>query len=161
MARASFRFLDSKQAETILPQMFDILFTNMNNIAPTGNSYDEDKAMWLSFMFSSVNKGPQQILLMYSDEELVGYFQYSIDGNTLFAEEIEIRPDYQRTFLFTLFFRYLMSIMPKNIEYIKANIHKDNLNSQTIAGKLGMQIVGENKNKISWHLIGPVDKFKK
>ena len=161
MSRAKFCFLDAKQAEAVLPQMFDILFTNMNKIAPTGNSYDEDKATWLSFMYPSVNKGPQQIILMYADEALAGYFQYSIDGNTLFAEDIEISPDYHRTFLFTLFFRYLMSIMPKNIEYIKANIHKTNLNSQTIAGKLGMQIVGENKNKISWQLIGPVDKFKK
>lgn len=50
MSRISFCFFDWAQSEDILPQMFDILFTNMRKIAPTGNSYEDDKQVWLSSM---------------------------------------------------------------------------------------------------------------
>ena len=76
--------------------VFDILFTNMNEIAPTGNSYEDDRQMWLSSM-TSVQRKEKQILLMYVGEILAGYFQYCIERDTMLIEEIEIAPDYQRT----------------------------------------------------------------
>ncbi len=48
MGKATFQFLNKTQAEVMLPQMFDILFTNMSKIAPTGGSYAQDKQIWMA-----------------------------------------------------------------------------------------------------------------
>lgn len=160
MTEMTFSFFDKNESEKILPEMYDILFTNMNNIAPTGNSYETDKKIWLSFMLPSIEKGNKHIILMYVDKTLAGYFQYNINGDVMMVEDIQIKPEFHRTMLFCGFFKYFINIVPRNVVCIEANIHKNNMNSQTIAKKLGMQIVGENKNKISWHLKGTMDKFK-
>lgn len=158
MSDISFRFYNKTQSKEILPQMFDILYSNMSRIAPTGNSYDKDKQLWLSFMESAPAEN-QQIILMYVDDILAGYFQYSINKDTIVIEEIEIKPEHQRTALFYRFFKYAVSIAPKDIFYAEAYINKYNSNSKTIAGKLGMQIIGENQNGSSWHLRGELKEF--
>ena len=158
MGRISFKFLDRMRSEDILPQMFDILFTNMNKIAPTGNSYEDDKKTWLSNMISAQRK-EGETLLMYVGETLVGYFQYRIDRDVMLIEEIEILPDYQRTTLFYSFVKFAANIVPPNIVHLEAYVNKSNLNSQGIAEKLGMKIVGENKNGLSWHYQGELTFF--
>ena len=160
MSKISFCFFDWARSEDILPQMFDILFTNMSKIAPTGNSYEEDKQMWLSSMTAGQGK-EKQILLMYVGEILAGYFQYCIDGDTMMIEEIEIVPDYQRTVLFYHFLKFVADILPKDIVYVSASINKCNSNSQRIAEKLGMKIVGENKSGRSWRYQGEWIRFKR
>ena len=72
MAIISFCSFDQTKSDVLLPQMFEILSTNMKKIAPTGNSYEEDKKIWLSYMIPSLKE--KQIILMYVDEVLVGYF---------------------------------------------------------------------------------------
>ena len=158
MGKIAFRFFDREQSEYILPQIFDILATNMNRIAPTGNSYEDDKQMWMSHM-TTLQKN--QILLMYVDEKLSGYFQYCIEQDVMLIEEIQIVPNYQRTVLFYRFFRFAASMIPTDVVYVEAYVNKRNWNSQQIAKKLGMKIVGENKNGHSWHYQGELASFKK
>ena len=70
--------LDSAKSDVLLPQMFDILATNMSKITPTNNSYEDDKRIWLSYM-TPARIEDCRILLMYVGEVLAGYFQYHID----------------------------------------------------------------------------------
>ena len=158
MAEISFCSFDQTQSDVLLPQMFEILSTNMNKIAPTGSGYEEDKKIWLSYMIPSLKE--KQIILMYVDEVLAGYFQYSTNINTVLIEEIEILPDYQRTLLFYRFLKYISKIIPENIEYAEAYINKSNSNSQRIAQKLGLQIVGENPNGHSLRYRGKLRSAK-
>ena len=160
MAQVSFRDFDPMKSEALLPQMFHILSTNMGKIAPTGNSSEEDMKIWLSYMTSEQIK-EKQILLMYVGEALAGYLQYSIHENIVLIEEIEIAPEYQRTVLFYHFLKYVGSILPNHIEYTEAYINKHNSNSQRIAQKLGMRIVGENPNGHSFRYRGELSSFKK
>lgn len=159
MGKATFQFLNRTQEEVILPQMFDILFTNMSKIASTGGSYAKDKQMWMAYMTSEAGKN-QQIILMYVDEVLAGYFQYSVKKDTILIEEIEIMPKYQRTLLFYRFFKYVSSVIPTDAIYVEAYVNKGNKNLMTIAKKLGMQIVGENRTGTSWHYQGETKKYK-
>ncbi len=160
MGKITFQFFNKTQEEVILPQMFDILFTNMNKIAPTGNSYAKDKQEWVAYMASAAENNTQ-IILMYVDEILSGYFQYSIKNDTMLIEEIEIIPKFQRTLLFYSFFKYMSSIIPKSVIYIEAYVNKRNGNSMVIAKKLGMQIMGENRTGTSWHYQGKIKKYRK
>lgn len=140
--------------------MFDILFTNMNRIAPTGDGYAKDKQEWIAYMTSEA-KDNREIILMYVDEILSGYFQYSIINDTMLIEEIEITPKFQRTLLFYSFIKYMSGIIPRSVVYIEAYVNKQNENSMTIAKKLGMQIVGENRTGTSWHFQGEIKKYRK
>ena len=160
MAKALFCNFDPMKSEVLLPQMFHILSTNMGEIAPTGNSCEEDMKIWLSYMTSERIK-EMQILLMYVGEALAGYFQYSIHKDSILIEEIEIAPEYQRTLPFYRFLKYIGSVIPENIKYAEAYINKHNPNSQRIAQKLGMQIVGENPSGHSFRYRGELSSFKK
>ncbi len=160
MGKTTFQFFNRTQEEVILPQMFDILFTNMNKIAPTGDGYAKDKQEWIAYMTSEA-KNNQQIILMYVDEILSGYFQYSIINDTMLIEEIEVTPKFQRTLLFYSFIKYMSSIIPKSVIYIEAYVNKRNENSMVIAKKLGMQIMGENRTETSWHFHGKIKKYHK
>lgn len=159
MAGISFCSFDHTKSDVLLPQMFEILSTNMNKIAPTGNSYAQDQKIWLSYMEPNL-KG-KQIILMYVGEVLAGYFQYSMGESTVLIEEIEILPDYQRTLLFYRFLKYMSNIIPENIKYAEAYINKGNANSQRIAQKFGLKIVGENPNGRSFRYRGEFASFKK
>lgn len=160
MGKITFRYFDREQPEKILSQMFDVLFTNMSAIAPTGNSYHDDKQIWMSYMTSEMGKR-HQIILMYTDETLAGYFQYCVTEDTVLIEEIEILPEYQRTFLFYYFFKQIRGEIPDNIRYVEAYINKANWNSMKIAKKLGMEIIGENRTGKSWHYRGEMKDLKK
>lgn len=48
MTGISFRYLQKPPAPDVLDEIFGILATNMRVIAPTGMTYEEDKAQWLS-----------------------------------------------------------------------------------------------------------------
>ena len=90
---------------------------------------------------------------------MAGYFQYGVEGDALCVDEIEISPAYQRTLLFYRFCRFAAGRLPEGVSRVRAYINKNNRNSQTIAGKLGMKAVGENKSGSSWLYEGPIEKL--
>ena len=42
-----FKFFDKSKVSEIFPVLFDILYENMEKIAPFGKSYEDAKAEWL------------------------------------------------------------------------------------------------------------------
>ena len=64
MTAPTFRFLEKPPAPEILDEIFDILATNMRVIAPTGMTYEEDKAQWLSCVPPALEKEARQIILI-------------------------------------------------------------------------------------------------
>ena len=85
-----FSFLKKQCAENILPILFEILYSNMSVIAPTGNTYEQDFQLWQSSVAPALSKQQRQIVLMYSDDEIVGYFQYYVNDSVFMMEEIQI-----------------------------------------------------------------------
>ena len=160
MSRFTFRKLDKTHATEILPAMFRILYTNMTKIAPTGYTYEEDEAVWLSYVSEQMEQEFPEYLLMYVEDTLIGYFQYSIDGDTLLVDEVEIVPEYQRTMAFYRLCVHLYQTLPDHIQWIASYVNKGNTNSLQINQKLGLQIVGENKSGTSWYLRGDTSKAK-
>lgn len=151
----TFQSVSNNEIESVAPSLFRILSDNMGAIAPTGNTYDEDYQMWSSYVLSddfwTLNR---QIILMLVGDEIVGYFQYCIVDDTLTAEEIEIDRRFQRTALFGRFLRFVQTQIPTEVKFIEAYVNKLNTNSQRITSKLGLRIIGENKNGKSWRYRG-------
>ena len=154
MGKYTFVELDKSDTAQILPNLFSILYNNMNRIAPSGCSYAEDEAMWLAYMEQQMHLPYPKIILMYVHDALAGYFQYSVSGNTLMVDEVEIKHEYQRTMLFFSLCRYLCEQLLPKVEYIEAYVNKGNSQSLRINKKLGLEIVGENKSGRSWLLRG-------
>lgn len=161
-----FLYVDKLKTEKYLQDIFEILHSNMSIIAPTGNSYKEDFKMWASAIIEAVDKEQREIILMYVDNLLVGYFQYylNIDKNSLMMEEIQIRKAYQGTGLFSKFYKWFLKQLPKNIKYVEAFANKRNIKSQAILSHMGLICVGENKNGNSLYYKGEylnlLDKYK-
>ena len=161
MPKITFCKLDKSNASATLPSLFRILHSNMSKIAPTGCRYEEDDALWLSYMAPQMKQAYPEFVLMYVGETLAGYFQYSIEGDTLTVDEVEIIPEYQRTVLFYRLCIYLCGRIPDQVQHVESFVNKQNRNSLKINRKLGLEIAGENRNGKSWHLRGDDEKIKK
>ena len=144
MERFRFEYLDKSRKDEWLPRLFDLLYNNMKDFVSGGMSYGEEREAFLSAVGPALEKEPRQIILMRRGETLAGYFQYYVNGGTFMVEEIQIVQEFQGTTLLAALFRYLSRELPEGIERIAAYAHKNNLHSQTIMGKLGMEPAGES-----------------
>ena len=146
MGRFCFEFLDKTQKDCWLPKLFEILYHNMKDIAPSGVSYEEEREEWLSAVGPALDKAPRQIILIHAGAYLVGYFQYYVNGGIFMVEEIQLVPEYQGTTLLFALFRFLGNVLPDEIETLAAYAHKSNVRSQRIMKKLGMEQAGGNED---------------
>ncbi len=150
----SFALADKNHLEPILPKLFKLLNTNMGQIAPTGNSYDQDYEIWHSGICTAMQQPCRQIVLMYCDEDIVGYFQYDIHSDTLMMEEIQIEQSYQGKGIFSALYSWLVRRLPSDIKTVEAYAHKKNAKSKGILEHLGLQQIGVSKNGNSYHYKG-------
>lgn len=147
-------FLRKADAESVLPELFEILHSNMSRIAPTGNSYEEDFSMWISCIRPALQKEPRQILLLLDGEKIAGYFQYYVNDGVFMMEEIQFREAYRGTGIFSELYRCLVKTIPGDTRYVEAYANKKNEKSIAVLTHLGLEIVGENKNGSSYHFRG-------
>ncbi|MBP3570805.1 MAG: GNAT family N-acetyltransferase [Clostridia bacterium] len=163
MTGISFRYLQKPPTPDILDEIFDILATNMRVIAPTEMTYEEDKAQWLSCVPPALEKEARQIILICDRDELIGFFQYYItaDRSVFMMEEIQFKPAYHGNGLFGDLYRYLIPRLPANIQAVEAYADKRNKKSLAVLSHLGLTVIGENKNGISYRLRGSYAELKK
>jgi len=151
--------LNKQEKEYWLPRLFDLLYENMQEIAPSGLPYEAEKAAWLSNVLPALEKAPRQILLCFADGALVGFVQYYTRKELLMVEEVQLRKDYHRSFLFYRLGKHLLSILPTGITVVEAYAEKRNLHSRRLMQKLGMGIVAEEGPFL--HLRGNADPMKR
>lgn len=154
MGRIIFRTMEKQEYKNILPQLFHVLYTNMSSLAPTGCTYEEDRKLWLSYILPELDSGRKEIMLMVLGDSVVGYGQYSITGDTLEMDEVELLPRYQRTKVFYRFCQYMIAALPETVQFVSSYVRKDNFHSISIHEKLGMERLGENKSGTSWRYRG-------
>ena len=156
MTGISFRYLEKPPSPALLDEIFTILAANMRVIAPTGLTYEEDRAQWLSCVPPALEKDARQIILIYDRDELIGFFQYYVtaDRAVFMMEEIQFKPAYHGSGLFGDLYRYLIPRLPADIQAVEAYADKRNAKSLAVLAHLGLTVIGENKNGISYRLRG-------
>ena len=127
-----FIYLDKKQVTQTAPVLFEILYANMNKIAPTGNTKTVDREFWIKNWLLSMEKEYRQVVCMYFGGVLAGYFQYSLQADTLFLEDIQIEKKFQGKGLFSALFRWLIGQLHSSICFVRANSDKRNTKLQGI-----------------------------
>ena len=149
--------LNKAEKDCWLPMLFDILYENMREIAPSGMSYEEEKLQWLSQVSPALDKAPRQIILGLVGEEPVGYVQYYLRQQMLMVEEIQLKREYQKTNLFYGFWKCLVSIVPEDLETVEAYADKRNLDSIRLMERLGMTACETDGQFV--HMRGAVGKM--
>ena len=152
--KIKFVFLQKESISDILPTLFAILHSNMSVIAPTGNEYDEDFTIWSDGFRRSLEDTGRQVVLIYANGALIGFFQYSINNETFRMEEFQLLKEYHGVGVFQKLYGYLSEVVPGSVKTVEAYAHKNNHKSQGILEHLGLQIVGENKSGNSYHYSG-------
>ena len=158
---ASFCFLDKNEKEMWLPNFFDLFYENMQKIAPSESTYDEERERWISTVSEALEKEPRRIIVCSVNGEFAGFLMYYVRKNLLMVEELQIKKKYQMPLLFYQLCKYLGEKLPKEIEYIEAYAHKQNVNSQGIMNVLGMEKIDDSRYPHLIHLRGSFQKAKK
>ncbi len=160
MKKVSFRSIKDTDINITLDLLFDILHGNMSIIAPTGESYDDDKAMWVSGVTQALTNPNRSIVIINSGDETIGFFMYSVSSNLLKMEEIQFVPEFQGNGVFRALFNYLFNLIPEEVEHVEAFANKKNIKSQRILEHLKLENVGENKNGNSYRYYGEYQNMK-
>lgn len=144
--RFFFRQMKIEDIPVYINEMFEILSGNMNEIAPTGNTFDEDFMSWSECVVTALQAGRRNIILIFSDEKLCGFFQYFVNDTTFRMDEIQFTKEYQGSGLFSELYRYLTTIIPPDTKFADAFSRKENKKSQGILKHLGLKESGESQN---------------
>lgn len=150
--------LNNREKDQWLPKLFDLLYENMASFM---GDYASEKEQWLSNVSPALDKAPRQIILCLTGKEIVGFAQYYTRDSLLMVEEVQIKEEYQNTFLFYRLCRHLMHSLTEGITTIEAFAEVRNLKSQKLMGKLGMEIIDANPESPFVHLRGSAATVKK
>lgn len=145
-----FVMMQSEEFTTYENELFEILYSNMNELSPTGNSKEEDHKIWLHYFRKSITTDTKVILIL-NDEELIGYFQYRIKEDTMYMDEIEIKKAYQHTGVFITLMHYVVNMQDtKNVRCAEAYVNKSNDSSNVVFTHWKFEIIGENSSGKSY-----------
>ena len=131
-------FLDKSQKDLWFPQLFDLYYENMHQIAPSGLSRDDERSRWLAAVSPALEKEPRKIILCTDGDTLPGYIQYYTRDDLVMVEEIQIAKDWQNTLLFSQMCRFLARQLPPDIRRIEAWADRRNTASQRLMDRLSM-----------------------
>lgn len=139
--------------------LFEILADNMSLIAPTGNSREDDYRSWYQAVRDGLKASSREIVLIsdMDTDHVIGFFQYYTNADTFMMEEIQILRVYQGKQVFRPLYRYVLPKLHDKVRFVEAYADKRNHQSNGILARLGLLVVGENRNGLSWHYRGSYD----
>ncbi len=149
-----FEYLKKSDFSFVANIIFNILADNMNVIAPTGNSIEEDYRCWYDAVSVGLQREERQIILIKDNGKIIGFFQYYINADTFMMEEIQFKTEYQGKGIFRELYGFVFSNIKKDIEFVEANASINNVKSIGILEKFGLSNIGLNKNGRSYHFKG-------
>ena len=150
----TFEYLDKSDFSTVAPVIFCILADNMEKIAPTGNTREEDYKCWYEGVREGLKRDERQIVLIENKDRIVGFFQYYTNADTFMMEEIQFIPEYQGKGVFRALYAFLLSHIKEDIQFVEAYANTSNHKSIGILKKLGLSEIGTNKSGNSYHFKG-------
>ena len=159
-----FRYLQKEEFNKYAAALFNILYDNMQLIAPTGKTYEDDYLFWCEIMREEIRNDRRHIILAIEEDiqTIVGFFQYVTNEDILVMEQIQIIPTYQgEKGVFRGFYDFLLSKLKDIPIYVEANADKRNQKSMGILNKLGLSVIGENKTRISFRFRGEYGELLK
>ncbi len=159
-----FCYLSKNEFNKYASKLFSVLYDNMTEIAPTDNSREDDYKSWYKALCGEMQSDKRHIIVISNGnmKEIIGFFKYSINEHVFEMEDIQIKASYQGKYnIFRSLYGFVLEHIEEEIRVVEAYAHKKNTKSIGILEKLGLSIIGENKNGISYHLRGTYEALVK
>lgn len=150
----TFEYLNKADFPAVSSVIFNILADNMEIIAPTGNSREDDFKCWYEGVIGGLKRDERQIILIKDADSIIGFFQYYTNDDTFMMEEIQLKPEYQGKNIFRKLYGFLIPNIRDEIKFVEAYANITNHKSIGILEKLGLSKIGMNKNGHSFHFRG-------
>lgn len=150
----TFEYLNKADFSTVSSVIFNILADNMEKIAPTENTREEDYKCWYEGVIGGLKRDERQIVLIKDSDSIIGFFQYYTNDDTFMMEEIQFKTEYQGKNIFRKLYGFLIPNIRDDIKFVEAYANITNHKSIGILEKLGLCKIGMNKNGRSFHFGG-------
>ncbi len=151
--------LETTDMDTTLRRLFQILYDNMNPIAPVEDSFDSAYLHWHRVIAHALEDHRRTMLIVCDDEEIVGFFMYACNGLNFLMEEMQLIPRVQSSGIFHAIYAEVLPHLPETVATVEAYAHKNNRRSQEILAHFGLEMIGENKNGSSYRYRGDFREF--
>ena len=152
-----YSYLAKNEFNKYASKLFAVLHDNMTEIAPTGNSREDDYQFWYKAVCGEMQSDKRHIIVISKGnmKEIIGFFKYSINECVFAMEDIQIKASFREKYdIFRSLYGFVFEHINEDVHFVEAYADKKNAKSIGILEKLGLSIVGENKNGISYHLRG-------
>lgn len=160
LQEVNFEYLLKSEFASSAPKIFAILADNMEKIAPTGNTREEDYKCWSECVSEGLERDERQMILIKQSGKLIGFFQYFTNEDTFRMEEIQLKSEYQSKGIFRNLYGFILPKINDSIEFVDAFASIHNRKSIGILEHLGLENIGINKNGRSYHFKGKFEKLK-
>ncbi len=144
---ATFKTIDREDFILYAERLFSILAANMADIAPTGNSYDDDYSIWCENFGKAALEDYSTLVLILDGEAVIGFFNYYVKRDIFHMNEIQLERNYHsKEGIFRGLYTYVLDLLPPDIHVVTAYANKQNFKSNAILRHLGLCVVGENSS---------------
>lgn len=140
-----YALLEKEKFDSVSEELFDILANNMDKIAPTGKSREENYKAWYADVSPKV-KNDEINIVVATDEgvgKIAAFFEFHTTADTLVMDEIQIGEDYHGKGVFRGIYAFVFEKIGTDYLYVEAAANKLNSNSIGVLHTLGLKPVGE------------------
>ena len=81
MNKVTFEYMDKEGFSSVSDILFGILADNMQVIAPTGNTREDDYKCWFNGVSDGLKRDERQIVLIKDSCNIIGFFQYYVNSD--------------------------------------------------------------------------------
>ncbi len=161
MPEFTFRYLQKQDYNEYESMLFEIFYTNMTVLAPTGNSRDEDFRRWSNtFGDAFVKRMEWEIVLIESDGIVIGFFAYSCKDNTFQMQEIQFSEAYKGKYgVFRKLYSFVTEHLPTDLLYVEAYAYKNNAKSIAVLTRLGLTNTEAHPSGRTFHFKGTYEDY--
>ncbi len=145
--------LTKKEILENIDNMYNIISDNMNEIAPTGNSKEEDYSNFKKYMLLELENENKRWIGAFYDNELIGYFLYKMKEKYINIDEIQIKKEHQSDkCTFIKLFKSILDDEDNFRDYdVITYVNDKNIKSKAIVEKFGFHFL-EKKGKGSKYI---------
>ena len=127
-----------------LPVIFEIVYENMTAIIPSDNDKESDYFLWKESVIKNIESGNTRYVLFYRGEKLIGYFQYRVESEFFYMDEMQVIKEEQGRGALGKVFAFLLPTLPNSVTTAVAYTNKRNEKSKNILLHLGFTAVSKS-----------------
>ena len=139
--------MENGRFDDYAPELFEILYENMKDIAPSGLSREDEYDRWHAAVGEGMKRTERRIVLIMDGKVLAGFFQYYVNAEEFMMEEIQLRWEYQgKRQLFRRLYGFVLSCIPSRVGSVAAYTDKRNARAAAILAHMGLKAAGETQD---------------